>query len=135
MKEKFKSEFIPLWKTANPYSYKNIKEKREYLVKNMTPTEIILWDKLKANQLGIKFRRQHVIVDFIPDFVALSQKIIIEIDGKIHDFTEEYDSNRQYLLEQEGYTVLRFCNDEVLNNLDNVLIIIKEAIQQKDNKN
>jgi very-short-patch-repair endonuclease len=131
MEEKFKSEYFPLWKTANPYSYKNIKEKREYLLKNMTTTEIILWDKLKRNQLGVKFRRQHVIVDFIPDFVALSQKIIIEIDGKIHDLKKEYDENREFLLEKEGYSILRFSNDQVLNELESVLIKIKEVIHQK----
>ena len=131
MEEKFKSEYFPLWKTANPYSYKNIKEKREYLLKNMTTTEIILWDKLKRNQLGVKFRRQHVIVDFIPDFVALSQKIIIEIDGKIHDLKKEYDENREFLLEKEGYSILRFSNDKVLNDLESVLIKIKEVIHQK----
>jgi very-short-patch-repair endonuclease len=131
MEEKFKSEYFPLWKTSNPYSYKNIKEKREYLLKNMTTTEIILWDKLKRNQLGVKFRRQHVIVDFIPDFVALSQKIIIEIDGKIHDLKKEYDENREFLLEKEGYSILRFSNDQVLNELESVLIKIKEVIHQK----
>ncbi len=131
MDENHKSSYFPLWKTANPYSYKDIKEKREYLLKNMTPTEIILWDNLKSNRLGVRFRRQHVIDNFIPDFVSLSLKIIIEIDGKIHDFQKEYDANRQYLLEKDGYIVLRFTNDEILNELDCVLKRIKEVIQQK----
>jgi very-short-patch-repair endonuclease len=97
----------------------------------MTPTEIILWDNLKSNRMGVRFRRQHIIDNFIPDFVALSQKIIIEIDGKIHDFRKEDDANRQHLLEKEGYIVLRFTNDEVINELDTVLIKIKDVIQQK----
>ena len=81
--------------------------------------------------MGVRFRRQHIIDNFIPDFVALSQKIIIEIDGKIHDFRKEDDANRQHLLEKEGYIVLRFTNDEVINELDTVLIKIKDVIQQK----
>jgi len=131
MDENHKSSYFPLWKTANPYSYKNIKEKREYLLKNMTNSESILWDQLKGNKLGTRFRRQHVIDNFIPDFVSLSLKIIIEVDGKIHDFQKEYDVNRQYLLEKDGYIVLRFTNEEILNDIESVLIKIKEVIQQK----
>lgn len=94
----------------------------------MTPAETVLWEYLKSNKLGIRFRRQHVIANFIPDFVALSCKLIIEVDGEIHDFQKEYDDDRTFLLQERGFRVIRFKNEEVLNNIDKVIEQIKNCL-------
>lgn len=94
----------------------------------MTEAEKILWGRLKGKQLGVKFRRQHVIESFIPDFVALSIKLIIEVDGKIHLKKKEEDKERTNYLEMSGYTVIRFTNEEVKNYIDWVLAEIKNKI-------
>jgi very-short-patch-repair endonuclease len=123
-----KSTFFPAWKTANPIVYPLIKDLREQMRDNMTPAEIILWDSIKSNKLGVRFRRQHVIDNFIPDFVSLSSRLIIEVDGEIHKFQKESDNDRTYLLQQRGFRVIRFTNEEVLHNLENVLEKIKKNL-------
>ncbi len=124
-----KSAFFPEWKTANPHFYPLIKDVRKCMRDNMTEAEIILWEQIKSNKLDVKFRRQHIIANFIPDFVALSIKLIIEVDGEIHNFQKEYDNDRTYLLSQQGFRVIRFTNREVIDNLDQVLSKIKETIE------
>ena len=74
----------PGWLTANREFYPHIKDFRDEMKKEMTPAEVILWEHLRNKKMGVKFRRQHVIDIFIPDFVSLSIKLIIEVDGKIH---------------------------------------------------
>ena len=80
----------------------------------------------KINRL--KFRRQHSIDKFIVDFYCREKKLIIEVDGEIHDFQKENDSIRQEFLEEFGYTVLRFKNEEIINDLKRVLEKIKSSI-------
>jgi very-short-patch-repair endonuclease len=125
------SVFSPAWKTADPYFYHLLKEQRKEMRDNMTEAEKILWENLKSNKLGIKFRRQHLIECFIPDFVALSCKLIIEVDGEIHNFQKKYDFEREQFLIQKGYRLIRFKNDDILNNLEMVLKKIKENIFKK----
>jgi len=94
----------------------------------MTPAEKILWFKLNKKKLnGFRFRRQHSIGRYIADFYCHDIKLIIEIDGNIHDKRKEYDKNRDEFLEAGGYTVLRFQNDEICNSLDDVLKKIKKC--------
>jgi len=76
----------------------------------------------------VKFRRQHIIEYFIPDFVALSCKLIIEIDGEIHNFQKKNDSEREHFLTENGYKVIRFENEEVLNDIEQVIKKIKGNI-------
>ena len=71
----------PKFVTANPYTYKDIKPLRDALKKASTKAEIIMWKKLKNKQIGFKIRRQHIIDNYISDFVCISKKVIIEIDG------------------------------------------------------
>jgi len=123
--KKYTSTFFPAWKTADPILYEFIKVNRKWLLNHMTPAETVLWEYLKSNKLGVRFRRQHIIENFIPDFVALSCKLIIEVDGEIHNFQKEKDENRTFLLQQSGFHVLRFTNDEVMNNIEKVIEIIK----------
>lgn len=128
--KKYNSAFFPVWKTADPKVYPLLKDNRKRLLKDMTPAEHFLWEHIKSNKLGVRFRRQHVIENFIPDFVALSCRLIIEVDGKIHDFQKEQDDDRTYLLEKRDFRVIRFSNDEVLNNIEHVLETIKIEISK-----
>ena len=101
------------------------------LRKTETEAEKLLWEKLKNNQLGgFKFRRQHPISLYIADFYCHRLKLIIEIDGGYH-FTKEQiqkDEERTKILEFNGVNVIRFSNDEVLSNIDNVLNEIKKYL-------
>ena len=96
------------------------------LRKNATRVETILWRQLRAKQIeGLKFRRQQPIDDFIVDFVCFEKKLIIELDGGQHAQAREEDRERDRRLSEKGYAVLRFWNNEVLENLDGVLEVIR----------
>jgi len=120
--------FFPAWNTADEYLYPLLKDKRKQMRDKMTPAESVLWEHIKSKKLGVKFRRQHMIERFIPDFVALSCKLIVEVDGEIHNFQREKDAERTRLLEELSFRVIRFTNDDVLNRIEWVLEKIKESI-------
>ncbi|WP_445757439.1 leucine--tRNA ligase [Polaribacter sp.] len=107
-----------------------LQEKAKEMRANPTQAEAILWQQLRGKGLGYKFRQQHLIDDFIADFVCLSKKLIIEVDGKIHDFQQEKYAERTQILENLGYKVIRFTNEEVIGNLDKVLETIKLNLDQ-----
>ena len=95
------------------------------LRQNPTPTEDILWQSLRRNQLnGLKFRRQQIIDGFIVDFYCHSSRLVIEIDGEIHQQQIEYDRHREDVLRARGLSIIRFTNAEVLAHLDRVLSAI-----------
>jgi len=106
-------------------------QKAEELRKNMTSAESIIWKHIHINPWKLKFRRQHPISNFIADFYCHSIKLIIEIDGDIHDVEEvkQYDSAREQSLKEFGLTILRFRNEEVFNNADAILEKIDETIR------
>ncbi len=88
----------------------------------MTDVERLLWSRLRMKQLGgCKFRRQSPIGLYIVDFVCYQKKLIIELDGGQHAENEDYDKKRTDWLEGQGFTVVRFWNTDVLNNIDGVL--------------
>ena len=88
----------------------------------MTEAEKYLWYMLRSKNLsGLKFRRQQPIGSFIVDFVCLKKKLVIEVDGGQHDADKELDSERDKWLTGEGYKVLRFWNNEVMENREAVL--------------
>ena len=96
--------------------------------KEMTSAEKLLWSKLCNKQFnGYKFRKQHPIGRYIADFYCHDLKLIIEIDGDIHNERKEYDENRDVFLKADGYTVLRFSNDEIENTLEDVLETIRKC--------
>ena len=97
---------------------------------NMTPAEKRLWEELRLNKLGVRFKPQHPMQFFIADFYCYALKLIIEVDGPIHDFQLEKDLERTKALEELGNVVIRFTNDEVMNNMDAVLNQIKLKIQE-----
>jgi leucyl-tRNA synthetase len=100
--------------------------------KNPTEAEAVLWKEIKGKKTGFKFRQQHPIDEFIPDFVCLSRKLIVELDGKYHDFQVDKDDQRTLKLEQKfGYKVIRFTNEEVINDTKGVVLKISEVIKQR----
>ena len=101
--------------------------------KHPTEAESVLWKYLSGNKTGVHFRRQHLVFGYIPDFVSLNDGLIIEIDGGYHLDSEqqEKDNERTQYLNSIGYIVLRFTNEEVLCDIDNVLAEISEAIEFK----
>ena len=102
------------------------------LRKNSTLGEIFLWQKLKGKQLlGYKFIRQIPIINYIVDFFCAELQLIIEIDGFSHDVQLDYDERRQQQLEQAGFTVLRFQEREVRQDIDNVIQRIVDWIEPR----
>ena len=101
------------------------------LRKNLTQQERILWNILRNHQFyGLEFRRQYPIGDYIVDFICRDKKLIIEVDGGQHNRTESivYDENRTKFLEEKGYRVLRFWNNEIDNNLEGVWEKLKREL-------
>src|SRR6266508_1888523 len=96
------------------------------LRRDMTPAEKALWQELRANKLGIHFRRQQIIAGFIVDFYCHKAALVVEVDGDIHDLQLEEDARREKALNELGLRIARFRNDEVLNNLLMVVKRIKE---------
>ena len=95
------------------------------LRKNQTETEKKLWKYLKSKQLkGLKFRRQQPIGSYIVDFVCFENKLIIELDGSQHIEDKEHDFKRDDWLKSQGFAVIRFWNNEVMNNIEGVLAVI-----------
>jgi 5-methyltetrahydrofolate--homocysteine methyltransferase len=120
------------WQTADPILYGLLKEYAKKMRNQPTEAEALLWNVLSGKKLdGYKFRRQHIIGSFIVDFICLKYNLIIEVDGLIHQLPENKtsDEERTKWLENEGYQVIRFTNQQVLSNLDAVLEDIKEALE------
>jgi very-short-patch-repair endonuclease len=97
------------------------------LRQNMTPSEKKLWQALKGKQLdGLKFRAQHPVGRFILDFYCPACKLVVELDGGVHDAQANYDQIREQHLRDYGYRIIRFRNQEVLDDLSSVLEHIAE---------
>ncbi|MEO1165760.1 MAG: endonuclease domain-containing protein [Chloroflexota bacterium] len=108
-----------LWAKLKPLA----QEKRQ----NPTPAEQHLWSMIRNRQIAnLKFRRQYIIENFIVDFYCAELKLIIEVDGEIHKYQRAHDKVRQQQLETHGTTVLRFTNEQVLEETDYVISIIEE---------
>jgi len=114
---------------AHPLIFKKAEELRN----RMTPAEELLWNYLKTNEWGYKFRRQHPIFMYVADFYCHQLKLIIEIGGSIHQIEDvkRNDATRENHLKNLGLKIIRFKNKEVLHNLENVLIQIKQIIQHE----
>src|SRR5262249_32003073 len=106
-------------------------ERARTLRRDMTEAERRLWQMLRSRQTeGYRFRRQVPIGGFIADFVCPAARLIVEIDGGQHDPSSEAEATRTRFLEAEGYRVLRFWNNEVLDNLEGVQTVIAYALHQ-----
>jgi very-short-patch-repair endonuclease len=119
----------PMYFGAKPSIFKLAKELR----KAETEAEKILWSRLNRNQIrGLHFRRQHPINIFIADFFCTKIKLVIEIDGSIHEITDykEHDRGRSELLEDVGITVIRFTNEQIIEEIDTTIEKIKSLCEQ-----
>jgi 3-oxoacid CoA-transferase subunit A len=123
------------WQKADPFTYGILKEFSLRMRNNPTRTEDIMWEALSGKKLeGYKFRRQHIIGQYIADFVCLKENIIIEIDGLIHQLPENIESDqiRTEWLENLGFKVIRFTNNEILTQYESVLEkILSKIIENK----
>ena len=95
---------------------------------DMTLSEKTLWQELRANKLGVHFRRQQIIAGFIVDFYCHRAALVVEVDGDIHDLQQEEDARREDVLREMGLTIVRFRNDDVLTDLSAIVGRIKSLI-------
>lgn len=120
------------YETTSPDRYDILKDFARKNRKEMTKSEDILWNTLRKNLQGYKFRRQHIIMDYIADFVCLSEKLVIEVDGGYHEEPEQqYDDQiRTDYLQKRGYRVIRFKNEEVTSDIKYVINKIKDELNK-----
>ena len=119
----------PMYYGATPDIFKKAKDLRRY----ETESEKRLWTKLCRNQLmGLKFRRQHPINRFIVDFYCVKIKLVIEVDGNIHELPENkvYDIGRSQILNDFGIKVIRFTNEEIIKDIEKVIKKIETNVIQ-----
>ena len=111
------------YRTASPDRYVLLKAFARENRKNATLAEQVLWKHLERKQLGVKFLRQHIIGDYIVDFVSREQGLVIEVDGGYHAERQqqERDELREQDLEKMGFHVMRFTNEEVMFDIDSVI--------------
>ena len=116
--------------TADPTEYGLLKENAKANRKNMTEAESVFWSLVKGSALGQKCLRQHIIGDYIVDFLFRRSKVVVEIDGGYHFTAEQQkdDAQRTEWLENKGYKVIRFTNEQVLFETDKVISVLKEKI-------
>ena len=115
------------YNTASPDRYLLLKDFAQKNKQFPTDAERVLWEYLRAKRLSVKFNRQHIIEDYIVDFVCIEKKLIIEVDGGYHSEYEqiEKDENRTQRLNDRGFNVIRFKNEDILKDISSVLEIIK----------
>ena len=122
------------YKTASPDRYGLLKGFARENRKNATLAENVLWGYLRENAFGVKFLRQHIIGDFIVDFVSRHGGLVIEVDGGYHSEPKQQydDERREEVLERMGYHIIRFTNEEVLNDIEKVIDQIEEYFNGTD---
>lgn len=125
------------YETADASLYKVLQQRALQHRNYPTQAEAVLWEYLKGNRLGAKFRRQHLIGQYIPDFVCLSKQLIVEVDGGYHFIGDQpsSDEQRTAYLESFGYHVIRFTNEEVLTDTQNVLQKIRHIMNHLNEQN
>lgn len=125
---------VPGYLTGDSNIVKHTLEHAKAMRKEPTKAEALLWEELRNRKLESKFRRQHPVGNFIADFVSLEKRLIVEVDGGYHDNPEQaiLDEERAFELEQRHlFKVLRFTNEEVLNNIDSVITAIRIALDNR----
>ncbi len=122
------------FKTASPDRYELLKEFARENRRNATLAETVLWEHIRDNALGVKFLRQHIIGDYIVDFLSRKGNLIIEVDGGYHAERKqmEEDKWREDNLTQMGYHILRFSNEEILYDINHVILKIKNDLRQNE---
>ncbi len=111
--------------TTDPQTWERLKAFARENRQAATPAEDALWQAIRNSQLGYKFRRQHAIGPFIVDFVCIEKRLVVELDGEIHNYQQREDAERTSIIESLGFRVMRFTNNDVLDTLAEVLQKIK----------
>jgi LAO/AO transport system ATPase len=122
------------YETGNSKIWETLKANSRENRKNATEAEDILWQLLRNKQTGYKIRRQHAIDGYIADFVCLLKGLVIEVDGGYHLLTKEEDEIRTTVLNNEGFDVIRFSNDEVIKDAQRVIRAIKEKLSNQPDR-
>ena len=120
----------PFYHGAKAYTF----EQARALKANSTEAEELLWQKLKAKRFhGLKFRRQHPINKFVVDFYCNELKLVIEVDGGIHlkEDIRERDIERENIISEFGLTIVRYTNEEIMDNIICVLIKLETYIKKQ----
>jgi len=107
---------------------KEMLERSRSLRCEMTPQEAILWRHLRGRRLGFKFRRQMWLAGFVADFACPEAKLVVEADGSQHADRAQYDASRSAAFARQGWTTLRFRNNEIIEDLDGVLTAIQDSL-------
>ncbi|MCX6182051.1 MAG: endonuclease domain-containing protein [Bacteroidetes bacterium] len=118
------------------FNKKSLKEIRRSLRNDMTPAEAIFWNIIKNNQLGVKFRRQHSIGNFVADFYCAQLKLVVEVDGGMHEdiINKMNDERREDYLNELGLTVVRFLNEEIYQSEERVKEELQGAVDELKNQ-
>ena len=118
---------------SSKISNKKTHHQARHLRHNLTQAEARLWARLRAHQLGgVHFRRQYALGNYIVDFCAPHYKLIIELDGSHHLEQAKQDFERTEFLKTKGYREIRFWNNDVMNDLDNVTKAIEHVLNEED---
>jgi very-short-patch-repair endonuclease len=119
-----------MWLTR-PDLWQRLKPVARQMRHESTDAERCLWVHLRGKQLkGFKFRRQHAFERFIIDFYCAEAKLVIEVDGPTHDYSQQEDAIRQEFIESLGFCILRLTNEQVLNHCQDVLRAIDKSLQR-----
>ena len=120
-------------KWAAPDRYDLLKEFARQNRSNPTLAETVLWKQIRDRAIGTKFFRQYIIADYIADFASLQHHLIIEVDGAYHSEAGqvEHDESRTQQLQHLGFKVIRFSNEDVLNNIEFVVENIKQHLHNE----
>ena len=113
---------------ANSLAWRELAPQARRMRSAPTEAENRLWQSLRMKSSGLKFRRQHAIGPFIVDFYCVKARLVVEVDGPVHENQQEADDQRQRYLEGLGLRVLRFSNDSVLKETNQVLDAIQRAL-------
>lgn len=120
--------------TSSPQQWRKLKPRALEMRREPTPAENALWQRLRNRQVqGAKFRRQHAIGNFIVDFACIEKRLVIEVEGAVHDNLDQIqrDLERQAIIEANGYRVVRFRNAEALNATDSVVHVIGAILTRR----
>ena len=120
------------WFRKNDKGYSRPTARSRKLRNNATEAEKRLWQHLRNRQLrGVRFNRQFPVGQFICDFACREHRLIVELDGGQHSVATEYDERRTRFFVSQGYQVIRFWNNEVMENIEGVLMRIREALDNR----
>ena len=120
--------------TITPYNPK-LREFARFLRNNSTLSEVLLWKQIKNKSLGVEFKRQVPILEYIVDFYCQELRLAVEVDGNTHDFRYVEDETRQKEIEKWGVTFIRFSNEEIKTHMFSVILSLESKIEELKENN